>query len=134
MLEDFIEANSLKAKIIPHQIRKAGGIKCELFFADQKPVLIIYPAVKEVSLEKVKAVLKCDDLIEADDVEAEDVTGYELDFLPPISIYDVKVLVDKKVMEKETAYAFVSKTETLEIPTKEINEFNEDFLEADIIQ
>ncbi len=131
MLADFIAANSLKARILPYPA-KGRIVRCRLFSSPSCDVLAVYFSDDKISLEKLKALLKSDIIEHMGLARAEDITGYEAEFMPPISIYGIKVVVDRKVMESENVKCLVSEEKTLEISPKEILEANDDALEADI--
>jgi prolyl-tRNA editing enzyme YbaK/EbsC (Cys-tRNA(Pro) deacylase) len=131
VIEDFIESNSLNAKILPYAA-KGSLVKCRLFKSGSLEILAVFPAKDSISMEKVKRALKLVSLMQVDKFDVEEMTGYKADFLPPISIYGVTVLLDKKLAEKERVRCLVSEERTLEISPKEILEANEEAKEADI--
>lgn len=136
MLKDFIEANSLQARIIPARVNKEDGAVCRLFVSDSgKAFLTINRVHNKLDFEKLKkAILEIcnEEFHEAGPVEAERITGYNQKFLPPISIYGVHLLLDRKASECSELYFFTANEETLQIPTKEIIEMNEDYSIVDI--
>jgi prolyl-tRNA editing enzyme YbaK/EbsC (Cys-tRNA(Pro) deacylase) len=125
MLEDFIVANQLSAKIL-NRIVKNHRIVCSLFLADKKPVLAVLLAGNRVDEKRVKGIVKAGTLEKPNQIQTEDITGYAQEFLPPISVYGVTVLIDSAVMEKETVNCVVGEEKTLSIAPKEIKEFNEE--------
>ena len=131
VIEDFIELNSLNARILPYAA-KGSLIKCRLFRAGSLEILAVFPAKDSISMEKVKKALNIISIMQVDKLDTEEMTGYKADFLPPVSIYGVRVLVDKKVMEKEMVRCLVSEERTLEISPKEILDVNEEAEEADL--
>ena len=70
MLEDFIEANSLKAKILPGYL-KQNRIKCRVLFADSKEILAICFVADKLDFEKIKKHLNAEELEPADASAAE---------------------------------------------------------------
>jgi len=131
MLEDFIESNSLNARILPYAA-KGSLVKCRLFKSGSLEILAVFPAKASISRENLKKALKLASLMQVDKFDVEEMTGYKADFLPPISIYGVTVLVDKGVLEKERVRCLVGEEKTLEISPKEILEANEEAREAEI--
>lgn len=121
MLDDFIEANGLTAEIIRFEKEvkttkgAAAAIKAELsdivksilLFDVEKnsAVLAVLPGDCRVDLEKVIKLTGFSSLKLATPEQAVEVTGYEAGSVPPVSIYGVKTLVDRKVLEKEVVYA-----------------------------
>lgn len=131
MLEDFIESNGLQAKIMPYSA-KGSLIKCRLFSFDKGNALVVSFSKDKVSEEKLKKALKSDSVQQVDNSQAEEITGYKAEFMPPISIYGVKVLLDNKVAESEKVRCLVGEEKTLEISPKEIIEANDEAEKADL--
>jgi len=131
MLEDFIESNGLEAKVLPYAA-KGSLIKCSLFKADSLDILVVFFAKDRLSEEKVKKALACNSLRRIEGSLAEEITGYEAKFLPPISVYGVKVLLDSKVANAPKAKCIIADEKTLDISPKEILEANEESEEADL--
>ncbi|MDO8428659.1 MAG: YbaK/EbsC family protein, partial [Candidatus Diapherotrites archaeon] len=125
MIEDFILANELKAKIEPRLIKHPDGAVCELFFADTKKFLLIHLVHDALDLEKVKKVLRVGLVFEPSETEVEDLTGYKKGFLPLISIYGFSVVIDQKIMKKDLLFTFLNDGLTLVTPVNELKEFNE---------
>lgn len=117
MLEDFILANKLSAKFVesqeelstPTRQAKMCGVPIEdaartvllINPESMESVLAIFLASDVLNVEKVEKASSIENLRLADRDEALDMTGYEKDFLPPISIYGVKTIIDKKVSAKK---------------------------------
>ena len=139
MLEEFIEANGLSAKIIKFEKEVASAKQASLALKVElsdiaKTIVLINPKTKigvlavvlgdsTVDLEKLSAAAKEGDLEPANPKQVIDITGYESGGVPPVSIYGVKTIIDKKVMEKETVYAGGGdEFSMLKISPKEIEE------------
>ena len=127
MLEDFIKANSLKAKILQEQSR-SSLVKCRIYIADENPVLIIAFSDKKISEDKIKKELNCSEIKIPDENKALEITGYEKQYIPPISVYGVNVLLDKSLLNKQELHCNISRTHSLEISSDEIQETNEDIV------
>lgn len=137
MLSDFIEANLLSARIVPKRIANENGAICKLLVSEsQEAFLILYRYHNKLDSEKLKKVLKeftSEKIHEADSVEAERITGYKAEYLPPISIYGVRLLIDKKAAEcSADLYFFTAPEETLIISPREIIEMNDMYSIVDI--
>jgi prolyl-tRNA editing enzyme YbaK/EbsC (Cys-tRNA(Pro) deacylase) len=130
MLEDFIEANGLKARIVPRAL-KADLIKCRFFVAGSDEILAISLNESPLSFEKISATLG-KEAAPVSDARAEQMTGYQKQFMPPVSIYGVKVLLDKRVLEKQLVHCLVGEERTLGISPGEIKDFNDDVMVVDI--
>jgi len=61
-------------------------------------------------------------------------TGYPAEFLPPISVYGVEVVLDRKISGWEKLRCPVSEEKTLLVSAAEIEQWNEEFQEADITE
>ena len=133
MLEDFIKSNELQAKILPIPV-KAPTIKCQLFRCDDTDVLAIHFASKEIDPKKLAKAVGAKEAKPVALEEAEDITGYGVEFMPPISIYGVKVVVDSKLFVAEKVKCPISAEQVLEITPKEIVESNDETIETDITQ
>jgi len=120
MLEDFLKANGMKARLIectvPVPNCKAAAtamgvnvsdiVKSVLFVYDKKKaVLLVLLGDARVSLPKVSALLDGKALQLAMPKEVLEMTGYDVGGVPPISIYGVKTFIDEKVMKKAKVYA-----------------------------
>ena len=130
MLEDFIEANNLKARIVsgkPSEFR----IKCLLYICGSDSFLLASPAEKHPDLQKIKNAVSAKDIEVPDAKTILETTGYEKDFLPPVSIFGITLLLDKSIAEKEKLQCAVSDSEYLEISGKEILESSEEALIGD---
>ena len=128
MLEDFIEVNELKARIVEKRILNSSSAKCELIMREPlslKPLLAIHLCKDSIDMEKIRKFFS-DKLRVAESREAFQVTGYEKDYMPPISIYGVIVILDEKAANKEKLYFLVGEERTLIIEPKEIIEANEE--------
>ena|SRR3989344_9621678 len=139
MLEDFIEANKVDAKLIAlkEEVRsvadavRATGIPAEnhaksLLFIDSnnEPVLVVLLGSDKVSTDKLKGLLDVKDVRLADKDEVQDITGYEIGGVPPVSIYGIKTILDKKVLTREkVACGGGSTIVEMVIATKEIEKY-----------
>ena len=132
MLEEFIEGNNLRARIVSGHC-SGSRIKCGLFVAGAEEFLLITLKTSEIDFEKVEAALGKGVEPVLDEL-AEEMTGYNGEFLPPISIYGVRVLLDEWVAQKEKVACALSTKKSLEIPVSEIKDFNDDITVVDIIK
>jgi len=134
MLEDFIEVNELKAKIVKKPIINTNSAICELIMREPttlKPLLLVHLAEDNVNLKKISSMFP-EELRVPEARETFFVTGYKKEYLPPISIYGVIVIMDKKAAEREKLYFLVDEERTLVITPQEIIEANEECLVEDI--
>jgi len=131
MLEDFIQSNNLEAKILPYAA-KGKLVQCRLFSSEKGDVLAVFLSFDKLSEEKLASAVGAKEVELVPFVAVEDITGYLPEFLPPISVYGVKVVLDKKLKDWEKLRCLVGEEKTLEISMKELLESNEDFLEAEI--
>ncbi|MAG21726.1 MAG: hypothetical protein CL943_00275 [Candidatus Diapherotrites archaeon] len=129
MLDDFIKSNGLKAKILQGTI-KSDLVRCRIFAGKKEDVLIISLRANTLDYPKMQALVGVVEPLEEEQVK--ETTGYKKEFLPPISIYGLRVLIDKKVLEKESVHCILSHEKTLEISPQEIKDFNDDVEVVDI--
>ena len=135
MLEDFIEINGLKAKLVKKAIVNSSSAKCELIMREPstlKPLLLVHLCKDSIDMEKVHKLFRNEKFREPSAREAFHVTGYKKDYLPAISIYGVIVLLDEKAAKKEKLYIPVDEETTLVITPAEIIEANEECVVCDI--
>lgn len=136
MLREFIEANGLSAKIIPDRISSQDGAICKLFVSESNTLfLVVHRYHNKLDEAKLKAAFKeltAEEMHDAGPAEAERITGYSDEFMPPISIYGAHLLIDKKAIECEGLHFFTAKEETLVISAEEVIEMNEEHSVVDI--
>ncbi len=109
MLEDFIEANKLHAKILDckepvHTAKQAAvlmkvpmeQIVKSILFLDENmdAYLVLVPGDKQASFPKLRELFGVSKLRLATPMEVQTITGYEIGGLPPISVYGVKTVLD----------------------------------------
>lgn len=136
MLEDFVEANSVPAQIV-HKRLSENLVKCVLLVPREKrelPLLVVFPAGSRISLEKAMEKAECSELRPAGEKETLKITGYEHNFLPPISIYGVRVLVEESILNKSFVNVIVGEEKTLRIDPRAIIEFNEEAIVCKLVR
>jgi len=136
MLDDFIEINGLNARIVNKVATGKNSAKCELLLRESAadlPLLLIYLCKDSVDMKKVGKRFP-DKLREPSAKDALYITGYKKEFMPPISIYGVIVLLDKRAAEEETLCFPVDEEKTLVISPDEIKEANENYMIDDIVR
>lgn len=131
MLESFIQSNSLNAKILPC-VARGSLVKCQLFSPGSFDVLGVFFARDRIDEKKLCAAVSAESIVLVEAEEAKEITGYKASFLPPVSIYGVKVVVDSKVMNAERVRCLLEKDKTLEISPAEIVQANDDAIVAGI--
>lgn len=115
MLEDFISSNSLKARLVLCARRVATAqqaadfmkvpldsvAKTVLFLLDGKdPVLCIVSGSSKVSAQKLCKIFGARECRLASPKEIEEITGYSIGAVPPISVYGVPTVLDSKLASK----------------------------------
>ncbi len=130
MLEDFIQVNEIEAKILPYAA-KGKLVKCVLFSGPINVVALVFVGEK-ISIEKLEEAVDASPFEQTSILDVEDITGYSAKFLPPISVYGVKVVLDSKVAKAFKVRCIIGDEKTLEMLPKDILLENEDSLEADI--
>ena len=114
MLQDFIKTNNLSAEVFETQGKVKSSAKAAqelndneavaksiiLMGSNNEPVLVILLGKDKIDFIKIKEILGVKDVRLADSEEVFEATGYVVGAVPPISIYGVKTIIDKKVVEK----------------------------------
>ncbi len=80
-------------------------VKCVLLMADDEMVLACVRASEQVSLEKLKSLLKCEEIRLAAVDEVTKKTEYMLGATPPCGFAcSIKTFIDKRILEKDVVY------------------------------
>ncbi len=148
MLGYFIEVNQLKARLIacPDEVNSAVEaarwlrvpleqiVKSLVFLdAEGEPVLLLLRGSDQADSEKVKKVLRTNQLKLVSPTQVLEITGYEMGGVPPISIFAMKTICDEKVFLEKNVFCGGGDNKTvLEISPDEIQKSVEDFEVADI--
>jgi len=136
MLSEFIEANNIPAVIEPKRIT-INLAECVLLLPldnTKTPVMAIVPFEKEFSLKKAAKAAGLGELTIAGEKDTVKLTGYEPGFIPPISVYGVKILLDKSLSEKLAIGFKVTDEKTLRIDPRAIISENEKAKVSDLIE
>lgn len=148
MLADFIEANSLKAKIIFCAKPVATAVQASdflkvplesiaktiLFILDsERPVLCVLSGSSKTSISKLCSLTGSKKCRIAKPEEVLEITGYEVGAVPPISVYGVPAILDSKLAGmREIISGGGSQNHLLRISPKEVLEFAFECKTADI--
>jgi prolyl-tRNA editing enzyme YbaK/EbsC (Cys-tRNA(Pro) deacylase) len=110
MLEDFIQTNGINAQILTFDEEVATSrqaremeqnlpiVKTILLAHEKGFVLAILHSRDKISFSKIEAILSTKNIRLATPAEVEEVTGYVVGGVPPISIYGSPTLIDEKVL------------------------------------
>ncbi|MEK6958410.1 MAG: YbaK/EbsC family protein [archaeon] len=142
----FIEANALKARIVSFnaeisfhsavksaKLSQAAPMQCQLYRVSKiESVLVIVPFDAVIDKVKLTELVGAKSILEADDEDTYKRTGYNKAFLPPISLYGLKVIIDKSVPESTLAFQ-VDEKDFLVIELSEILSSNEEVVFGEII-
>lgn len=151
MLEQFLAVNNVAGKLVeskegffyPKEIASAcevpieALVKCRLFVDKNglEPVLAVFLAGTKINVKKLEEESGLAGLFPAADTESIEITGFEAHAIPPISIYGIKVFLDKKVLEKkEIACLAEDNFHALKTTPQQIQEHGEEVQVADITQ
>jgi prolyl-tRNA editing enzyme YbaK/EbsC (Cys-tRNA(Pro) deacylase) len=113
-LERYIDNSVIDAEILvmqgsTHSAEEAAEtlgvstdciIKSLVFLVDEEPMLVIVQGSKRVDMDALKDLLAADDVDMAERDEVEEITGYSVGEVPPISLGLQKV-VDEDVLDFE---------------------------------
>jgi len=133
MLEDFIESNSLEARVLPY-VSEGKKVVCRLFSSEKGDFLAIFFSSDRISKKKLAKAVGTGELKAVPFDKVEDETGYLPEYLPPISVYGIRVIIDEKVSNAPKLRCVVGEEKTLEILPKAIMDSNEDSIVADITE
>jgi prolyl-tRNA editing enzyme YbaK/EbsC (Cys-tRNA(Pro) deacylase) len=147
MLEDFIEYNKSNSKIftfpailsmdkaiMTKKVPPSKAVKLQIFNNQKnEPIIAVSPFHSELDIQKLSNLLG-EELIELNNDEAIEITGYKKNFLPLISIFGIKFILDSSLERKDKLYCRVSEKNFLESPMEEILEYNEDIEFENIIK
>jgi len=139
MIEEFIEKNELDAEIVSFATETPVSVAIKLkkfnpkniaqtdIFISKKrdEILTITPFGKKPSIEKIESIVG-EELLELNEEESLEMTGYKKRFLPPISIYGVKIFIDVSFDNFDYLIFPLSIKKYLKIQVEEILSFNED--------
>ncbi|MBN2127478.1 MAG: hypothetical protein JW703_03760 [Candidatus Diapherotrites archaeon] len=115
MISDFVKAQKISSKVIEskeeiyslnHLLNLTNlGHECffksKAFMAENNHVwIVLFPWGKHLSEEKVKQAVPLFEYF-ISGTESEEITGYLEDFVPPIGVYDARVLIDSSFEKKE---------------------------------
>jgi len=134
MIEYFVEKNELEAVIHPNTIVNDFFVRAKLFLIGRQGFLVLTPRKALIDMEKLGKALGTSPmrLREAEQSDCLDVTGYKKDFLPPVSIYGITIIIDKKLEKFKKLFFPLENDCTLEISLDEILGFNEDVVQEDV--
>jgi len=139
MVNEFIENNALTAEIISFSTETPVSVaiktkkfnpkniaQINIFISKKKDeILSITPFGKKADIQKLEEILG-EELLELNEEECLELTGYNKRYLPPISIYGVKVFIDVSFDNFEYLIFPLSIKKYLKISLEEILSFNED--------
>ncbi len=149
MLEDFLEVNKIKAEIISFptptstnsalsskKIPYTSTVKIKLFNSEKEPFLVISPFHSETDFKKLKKIMGISkyDILEANDEESISITGYKKDYIPPISIFGLKMIIDSSIETKDFLCCKIGQKKFIKIGLDSIKEYNEEIIFENIIK
>ena len=150
MLGDFIEVNRLTAEVFAttRDVQTAtkaaqemgleeGSVAKSIVLMDSngEPLLVILLGKDRVDFAKIKSIYNVGDVRLAEPDEVYDVTGYEIGGVPPISIYEIRTIMDRRVAKKEEIICGGGdEMHLMRIKVKEILENVEGILIDDVIK
>jgi prolyl-tRNA editing enzyme YbaK/EbsC (Cys-tRNA(Pro) deacylase) len=140
VIEDFLSANkldaeffsfdgavSIKKALFETQTQFSSVAKAEFYVNNSgEEFLFVFPFNSKLELSKLKQLTKSSELVSPDPEVTLDATGYAKGFLPPVSIYGVKVFLDKSLENKNYLFFQVGENSFLKISPDSIIEANED--------
>jgi len=145
LLEDFIIVNKIDSELINFptstntnvaverkKLPFSSTVKIQLFNSvKNEPVIIITHFNSELDLKKIKKLLLLkdnNDLIEQNNDETINITGYKKGFVPPISIFGIRIILDSSLEKKSFLFCQVSEKTFLKVPTQSIIDYNDEVI------
>lgn len=147
MLEDFILMNNLKSQIVnfptdtsidfiaqKNIFPKKHLVKINAFITKENDLFItIIPFNSEIDFEKLKTIILEEEFLELSEDECVDITGYEKNYLPPISIYGANFLIDNSLKNNNLIVLRTGEKQFLKAQMNEIIENNDEVKFVDLI-
>ncbi len=101
-------------------------IKTLAFETQDEVYLVIAKAVDRVSTKKLKKLLNISDTRLASAAKVKEATGYEVGAVPPIGLSDLRIFMDEKVLDMQTAWAGGGKTNRIvELRIEDVIKFSQ---------
>ena len=139
MLSEFIESNGLIAELISFSTETPVKVaiknkkfnpkylaQSKLYLSkDNDEILVITDHGKDIDIEKLETI-SGEELIEVNNEECLERTGYKKEYLPPISIYGVRIIIDAKLEHYGYLIFPVGSKKYLKIPLEEILSYNDE--------
>jgi hypothetical protein len=140
MIDDFIEKNKLESELISLPTEESMDsliakkrfparltAKIKLFNTPSNhAIMVVVPFQSEINIDKLKKILGEDELIESNNDESIQITGYKKDFVPPLSVFGVTIMLNFSFENKLHFFCRVGEKSYLKAFVKEVIEFNED--------
>ncbi|MEM4245813.1 MAG: YbaK/EbsC family protein [Candidatus Bathyarchaeia archaeon] len=138
-LEEYLRAHKVEYRIIDKtetvhtaDAAAATGIPLEkitkslIFVADGRPVAVVIPGTCKVNTQKLRSVLKAENVRLVPFEEAEQYSGYPPGGTPPLHYKNVsKIVIDKKVADQDLIYGGGgSRNKLLELKTIDLLRLN----------
>ncbi len=144
-LEHFLEKNGIWHRFAESHSTKSAKeaadiagvpfekiIKTLAFEMQDEVYLVIAKAVDRVSTKKLKKLLNISDTRLASPDKVKEATGYEVGAVPPIGHKNLRIFMDEKVLDMETAWAGGGKTNrVVELKVADVVKFSEPLI-ADV--
>lgn len=148
MLEDFIVTNRLKSQLInfPTDITinliaqknifpKKYLVKLKAFITKENDLFItIIPFNLEIDFEKLKNIILEEEFLELNEDECFDITGYKKNYLPPISIYGAKIIIDTSLKNNELLISKTDEKQLFKAQMNEVLEYNDEVEFVDLVK
>jgi len=141
MIEEFIETNDLKAEIISFSTETPVSVaikqkkfnpkylaRTTMYLSKEKDEYMVIASVgKEFPIEKLEEVTETQ-LLEMNELECLEKTGYKKHFVPPISVFGVRVIIDSALENFDRLIFPISSKKYMKILMEEIFSSNEDII------
>lgn len=139
MLKDFIETNNLDSSIMTlvtdtkmdyaltnNLFPKKFAVETKLFITkDNDAFICVIPYNSEIDFSKLKSATGEDEFLEAMNREVFEITGFKKEFVPLLSIYGIKYIIDSSLSNLDLLISRVGEKQFLKAKMSEIIEYNE---------
>ena len=139
MVKEFIEHNNLIAEVVSYptempaltliknkKFNPKSIVELNLFLSKKNDLIITIAPFGKKTEESVVEDIFGEELIEANESECFEFTGYKKNFLPAVSIFGAKIIIDSSLEKQNFLMMPLSTKSFLKIPLEEIITYNED--------
>lgn len=139
MIKDFIETNNLDSSILTlatdtkmdyalskNIFPKKFAVETKLFITKNNDAfIVVIPYNSDIDTKKLGIAINEDEFLEGLNREIFEITGFKKEFVPLLSIYGIKYIIDSSLENLDLLISRVGEKQFLKAKMSEILEFNE---------